>query len=466
MLNIKLSLTLVWFIKWRRMIFKSSINRLFNNREFKLYAKNTIWMFLEQILRMIAGLFVGIWVARYLGPSQFGIFSYALAFTAIFSGIAKLGLDGIVIRELVKYPEKKDIYLGTAFWLKVIGGIITFGVMIIATKLTSNDLITNVYILIIASGIIFQSFEVIDFYFQSKVLSKFVSICKMIQLLLSSILKIYLVLSGAGLLWFVLVSLFDQISLAISLWLAYRSQKIGSFFRSFDLITGVGLLKDSWPLILSSLMVMIYMRVDQVMIKEMLGEREVGLYSAALKLSEVWYFVPMIITSSLFPAILSAKKQSQDLYYMRLQQLYDMLTLMSISIAVSMTFLSDWIVSLLYGAQFDRAGSVLMIHIWSGVFVFLGVARSCWVLSENLQMYSFIYLLVGLVVNIICNFMFIPIYGINGAALATLLAQCFGTLVAPFFLKKMRISFYMMINSLNLFSSIIRFMELHHKKNE
>jgi O-antigen/teichoic acid export membrane protein len=407
-------------------------------------------MFCEQILRIIAGLFVGIWVARYLGPGQFGVFSYALAFTAIFGSIAKLGLDGIVVRDLVNEPEKRDVYLGTAFWLKLVGAFITLGVVAFATLFTSNDLTTNLYIFIIASGMIFQSFEVIDFYFQSKVLSRFVSLCKMTQLLLSSLLKVYFVLTGADLFWFVAVSLVDQATLAVTLYIAYRYQKIGSFYRYFDLMTAKILLKDSWPLILSGLVVMIYMRIDQVMIKEMLGEREVGLYSAAVRLSEAWYIVPMIITSSLFPSIVSAKKVSEELYYERLQRLYTFMVWMAIGIALPMTFLSDWIVTLLYGNAYREAGQVLLIHIWAGVFVSLGVASGKWFLSENLQSLAFYRTFSGAIINIILNFVLIPIYGLIGAAIATVIAQTMAAFVFDIISKKTRMVFFMKLNTLNI----------------
>jgi Polysaccharide biosynthesis protein. len=179
------------------MLGKSVENLLLKSREFlshpgvRRYGSNTAWMFAEQILRMVAGFLVGVWVARYLGPEKFGLFSYALAFVAIFQGIAKLGLDGILVRDLVREPEKATVYLGTAFWLKLFGAVVTLLFIGLAIQFTGNDATANLYILIIASGLIFQSFEVIDFYFQSKVLAKFVSICKMVQLALSSLIKIF-----------------------------------------------------------------------------------------------------------------------------------------------------------------------------------------------------------------------------------------------------------------------------------
>ena len=407
-------------------------------------------MFAEQMLRMIAGLLVGIWVARYLGPEQFGVFSYAIAFASLFSSIAKLGLDGIVVRDLVREPEQRDSYLGTAFWLKLGGALIMLGAVALATQFTSSDRLTNLYILIIASGAIFQSFNVVNFYFQSQVLSKFVSICKMTQLLISSLLKLYFIFTGADLIWFVLVTLVDQLTLALSLYFAYRYQKLGGFYRYFDVTLAKQLLKDSWPLIFSGLVVMIYMRIDQIMIKEMLGEREVGLFSAAVRLSEVWYFIPMIITASLFPSIVNAKKRSEELYYTRLQRLYTIMVWLAIAIALPMTFLSDWLVTLLYGEAYREAGQVLMVHIWAGVFVFLGVASGSWLISENLQWIAFYRTFSGAIINIILNFVLIPIYGLIGAAIATVIAQTMAAFAFDILTKKTRMVFFMKLNTLNI----------------
>lgn len=141
-------------------VIKNAVDRLAAHSGIRRYFFNTAWTAAEQILRIVAGLLVGIWVTRYLGPEKFGNFSYALAFVAIFGGIAKLGLDGIVVRDLILEPSKRDIYLGTAFWLKVFSAIVTLSIITIATIFTSNNQLTNLYILIVASGIIFQSFEV------------------------------------------------------------------------------------------------------------------------------------------------------------------------------------------------------------------------------------------------------------------------------------------------------------------
>lgn len=412
------------------------------------YFKNTSWMMGEQFLRIIAGLFVGFWVARYLGPEQFGVFSYVLAFTAIFGGIAKLGLDGILVRELVSFPEKYTTYLGTAFWLKVIGTFIVMGLMAAIVPFTSNDSQTNLFIFIITAGLIFQSFEVVEFYFQSQVKAKVVSICKVVQLAMSSAIKIYLVITQAELIYFVLVTAFDALSLAVSYAIAYRLKKDHPpFYKHFEISIAKQLLKDSWPLIFSAIVVMIYMRIDQIIIKEMLGEYEVGIYSAAVRLSEGCYFIPMLITASLFPAILNGKKQSEELYKQRLQHLYTLMVWMAIGIALPMTFLSDWLIQLLFGNAYQEAGQVLVVHVWASIFVFLGVASGKWYIVENLQLLAFWRTFWGLIINIGLNFTLIPMIGLQGAAISTVISYTFAGFLFDYFSSKTREVFFMKLKS-------------------
>jgi len=436
----------------------------FKSESFKKYFKNTSWLFSEKILRMVVGLFVGVWVARYLGPERFGLLSYAMAFVGLFVSISTLGLDGIVIRELVKDENKRDKLIGTAFWLKLAGGFVVLLFLAAAVNLTSNDAYTNLLVFIIASATVFQSFNVIDLYFQAKVLSKYVVFANIISLAISSIVKIVLIIIEAPLIAFAWTILFDSLVLAIGLVYFYLQNHLSFKDWNIEKSTAINLLKDSWPLILSGMVVAFYMRIDQVMIKEMMGASAVGQYAAAVRLSEAWYFIPMVVTSSLFPAIINAKKQSEELYYTRLQKLYDFMVWMAVAIALPMTFLSDWVVKLLFGGEYIEAGSVLMIHVWTGLFVSLGVARGKWLLIENLQKYSIIYLGVGLISNVIANYYFIKIYGINGAAYATLLANGLGTIVTPFFIRKTRISFFMMIRSI-FFISFIKLL-LNGKKSE
>lgn len=439
------------------MLGKSVENLLLKSREFlshpgvRRYGSNTAWMFAEQILRMVAGFFVGVWVARYLGPEKFGLFSYALAFVAIFQGIAKLGLDGILVRDLVREPEKATVYLGTAFWLKLFGAVVTLLFIGLAIQFTGNDATTNLYILIIASGLIFQSFEVIDFYFQSKVLAKYVSICKMVQLALSSLIKIFLILIGADLIWFVMVSLIDMVTLAITLNIAYKYNKNPSFYKYFDVYVGKRLLKDSWPLILSSVAVMIQARVDQVILKEMFDEIELGYYSAALRIIEVFGFIPMILHTSLLPSIVNAKKDSEIKYFNRLSNYYRLMFILFIIVALPIFLFGKQIILFLYGQKYESAGILLSLMSIRLFLTNLGVARSSFITIEGLFHYSLLTSIIGAILNITFNYFLISQFKSIGAILAAYLSFLITTFVIDFFYQKTRYNTNIMFKSIFTF---------------
>ena len=205
--------------------------------------------------------------------------------------------------------------------------------------------------------------------------------------------------------------------------LFYLKNRLTPLSWTFDKNTAKSLLKESWPLILSGLVISLYMKVDQIMIMNMLGSIDVGEYAAAVRLSEIWYFIPVVISASLFPAILNSREISNKLYYSRIQKLYDLMVCLAFVISISMTFMADWIVNILYGQEYNQTNGVLIIHIWSAVFVFLGVASSKWFIAEGLQLLSFYRTLCGALLNICLNLFLIPLYGIYGAAIATLASQ-------------------------------------------
>lgn len=426
-----------------------------NNLGAMKYLKNTSWLLGEKILRMTLGLFVGIWVARYLGPEQFGLFSYAQSFVALFAAFATLGLNGIVTRELIKDETQRDKLLGTAFILKLIGAVLVLSLLAVAVFFQSNNHQTNTLIFIIASATVFQSFNVIDFYFQSKVLSKFVVFANSFTLLTSSIVKIILILSDAPLIAFAYTVLFDALILSSGFLFFYTKNVSSILTWVFNKNLVKALLKDSWPLILSGIVVSAYMKIDQLMINQILGSEKVGYYAAAVRLSEVWYFIPVAISSSLLPAIVNAKKTSENIYYTRLQSLFYLLTWLALGLAIPITFIGGWVVELLYGSEYGPSGSVLVIHIWAALFVFLGVGRSGWILNENLQIYSFAYLSLALIINVILNSYWIPLFGIVGAAYATVISQCLAVLVFPAVFNKTRVSSFMIMKSLLLFPSLL-----------
>jgi len=436
-------------------ILKDKIEKMKLSAGFKRYFANTGWLLFERILRLVIAFFVGVYVARYLGPANYGLLSYAGSFVALFSAIATLGLDNIVVRDLVKDERERDRLLGTTFALKFIGSILLLAILAIAVRFTNNDRFTNLLIFIIAIGTIFQSFNVIDFYFRAKVLSKYAVYARTISGISAAIIKLLLIYFGAGLIYFALVMLIENVILAIGLVTAYIKQKLSIFNWKIKFDLAKRLLRDSWPLILSGVAISIYMRIDQVMIKNMLDAKAVGNYAVAVRLSEVWYFIPMAITSSVFPAIINAKKVNEKLYYSRLQKLYDLMTWLAISIALPITLLANDIIRILFGTQYQAAAGALRINVWAGIFVFLGVASSQYLIAENYTKISFYRTFIGAVVNVILNIILIPKYGINGAAVATVVSQ-FTVAFMIVFISKTRSNSVLMCKSFLLTNSIKR----------
>ncbi len=398
--------------------------------EGRLYLQNVVsntgWLFAEKMVRMGVGLFVGVWVARFLGPEQFGYLSYALAFVSLFSAIAGLGLDGIVVRELVRDPARKDEILGTAFVLKFLSGMLTFLTVLATIRLLRpTDSLTCWLVGISAGGMIFNAFDTIDFWFQSQVQSKYSVYAKSSAFLLISAVKVSLILTKAPLIAFAGAGFAEIVIGSFGMVMTYRVSGRHIYSWRSNVTVARRLLKDSWPLIFSGVAIMVYMRIDQVMIGEMVGSEEVGIYSVAVQLVEVWYFIPGIIVSSVFPSIVEAKEMNDSIYYERLQKLYNFLAFMGYAVAIPVTFLAGWVIKILYGVAYSAAGPMLAVLIWSILFTSLGVARSAFLTTMNWTRFHLLTVTLGCVVNVVLNYVLIPRYGGMGAVIASCIAYWF-----------------------------------------
>ncbi|RLA45988.1 MAG: flippase [Gammaproteobacteria bacterium] len=418
---------------------------------------NIGWLFIDRFLRMGVGLLVGVWVARYLGPAQYGLLNYALAFVALFGAIATLGLKDIVVRDLVRQPATGGVTLGTAFVLRLIGGFGAF-VLIVSTMawLRPGDVVTKTMVAILGFSLVFKASEVISYWFESQVQSKYVVWITNSVFFLVAGIKVMLILNEAPLIVFVWLVLFEAILAAVAMIAGYMLYEGSLRIWSFQARRATALIRDSWPLILSGIAVMIYMRIDQIMLGDFLGSEAVGVYSAALRISEVWFFVPLVVVSSVFPSVVNAKKRSDAIYYKRLQKLYDLLVFSAVAIALPVSLSSGWIVQLLYGEAFIGASLILSIHVWGACFVFLGVASGNWLLLENLQKHAFYRTGLGALVNIVLNIFLIPEYGGVGAATATIFSQVVAAYIYDVFNVETRKSFWLKTRSLLPFTRAMR----------
>jgi O-antigen/teichoic acid export membrane protein len=400
----------------------------FEQAAFQKYVKNTGWLLVGKLLSLV----VGFIIARYLGPYAFGDLSFADAFAALFAAVGTLGLDSFIIREIIQHPDKRDEILGTSLVMRLAANAVLIPLAIL-TYLAFRQLSTNetevslaLLIALCSSAALFKSFNIIDSYFQSQVASKYVVQVQNVCLVLSTGVKIALIYNHASVLYFAGALVFDSAILALGLLFIFKRKQLHLHTWTFNWARAKSLIQQSWPLILTAVMISIYMKIDQVMLKSA-GSKIVGIYSAAARISESWYFIPVAIVTSVFPAIIHARKTDIERYHKRLQNLYDLLVVISLPVAILVSIFADQIIHLLYGNPYQGAGILLSIHIWSGIFVFLGSASSQFLLAEGFTLISFSRTAFGALVNVLLNLWLIPIYGALGASIATLIAYASAT---------------------------------------
>lgn len=426
------------------------------SESFKKYFVNTTWFAVERLIGMTATLVVGLYIARYLGPERFGQFCFALSFVALFSFVANLGLDQIAVREFVEGVYPKRIILGTIFFLRISGAVLILILFAVFLGVIIDNRINRLLIWIISASFIFDSFNIIDLYFQSQVLAKYAALANVVRSILSSTIKVLLVINGAGLIWFAVAVCFDSIILAAILYLMlWLHDKKLSLKWSISLKLSQDLLIEAWPLAISGLVATLYMKIDQVMLMKMTDSATVGLYGAAARISEAWYFIPTIMLKSLFPAIINLKKNCQNIYKVRLQQLHDMLSLIAIIISLVVLLYSNQIIFLLFGEKYLGSAAILSVHIWAGLMVFPGNIRAHLVVIENRQIVALIFRSIGAVLNIILNYIFIPKYGAIGAAWATLASFAIPVVIVSFFDHVIRMTVLMTLKSYFLLFRLI-----------
>ncbi|HOP40647.1 MAG TPA: flippase [Geobacteraceae bacterium] len=411
---------------WIRILPKRIRNRIEQRRNLQKIISNTGWLFADKIIRMGCGLVIGVWVARYLGPTQFGLLNFAGSFVTLFSAIALLGLEGIIVRELVKNPPATAEILGTTCFLRLTAGSVAYA-MALGTifVIRPAETISHALVAIGGMGLLLQAFDTIDLWYKTRVSSKFVVLAKNGAFLVSVLAKVFLILFNASLIAFAWANLAEIVLGAIGLALVYRMTGQHIAHWRIDTILIKKLLKEGLPLVLSGIAFMVYLRVDQVMLGQMAGDREVGIYSAAVRVAEIWYFIPTAIISSVFPDIIHAREISKELFLAKLQKLYNLLAFMGYAVAVPTTFLAGWVINLLFGPSFAAAAPTLAVLVWAGVFANLGVARNAYLLATNRSRILLFAVLAGAVSNVLLNLLLIPAFGSMGAAIASCLSYWF-----------------------------------------
>jgi len=396
--------------------------------------KNVGWLFFDKFFRLGVGLFVGIWVARYLGPGNFGLWNYSIAVVAILSAFSTLGLDQVLVKNLVEDQSNEDKLMGTAFFLRFFGALLAVAISCTYIYVQNKPFLLLITFLT-GLNLVFQSFDVIDLKLQSVLKSRVSVIIKNSAFTITSILKLAVIIEKGSLIAFVIISFIEVMLGALGLILSYNLSKVLKWHINGDYARK--LLRECWPLILSGIIIMLYVRLDQVMIGNMLNTTSVGLYSVSVKFSELWYFIPTAFVGSFFPKLIQVR--GDKVRYEKLcLKLLKTLFIISFFIAIAVSLFAQKLIGSLYGPSFIASAFALKISIWTAIFVFWGVSAGNMLVIENLNKHNLYKSLQGLLLNIVLNLILIPRLGINGAAIATLISQFYASYFYYLFPKATR----------------------------
>lgn len=407
---------------------------------------NVAWIIGGKIVQSLITLVIGALTARYLGTIGLGSINYIYSFIALFMSVATLGLDNITIKAIIDDRENVGQTLGTIIGMKLMAATISAVCIDIIVYFT-NPGDTTIFICAVLQSalLIFQAFESINYWYQSLLKSKVTVIVTLCSFILTNIYKIVLLVLGKSIIWFSFSYTLDYIIMAILLITVYIVNKNQKF--SFSFKKAKKLFKQSYSFIFSGVCVALYGQVDKIMIKEILDVSQVGLYQPALSIANMWVFVLSAIIASASPIIMETKKINQIDYEKKMSQLYSAIIWIGIAASIVISLLAKYIVLLLYGNEFLQAQEPLRIVVWYTIFAYLGVAQNIWLICENKQKYVPLLAGLGAVTNIILNYFLIPVWGINGAAIASLASQIMANFIASSIFKPTRHNTYLMLRA-------------------
>lgn len=412
--------------------------------------KNFGWMSFDKVVRLGLGLFLGVWIARYLGPDQFGVLNFAIAFVGLFAALPVLGLPSLLVKEYIASPDDVRLTMGTSFVMQLAAGILTAILAIAVISLSRpDDSEVHLLVVILSSLLPLRAMASLEAYYESTMQAKVTVRCQLIGFVVFAGVKVLLLISKAPLMAFAVVITAEASLFSVCL--------LGTFLRDvlpvrqwrFSFAKAKALLRSSVFLMLSGVAVTIYLRVDQVMLGEMVDASAVGVYSAAVRLSEIWYLIPTMVVASVAPNLFKSRNRSESEFIGKFQGLFNALCVFSILVAGAMSLFASPIIAILFGEDFVDAGPILAVHIWALPFVAFGVASSSWFVAQNRQDLAFRRTLLGLVTNVILNLILIPPFAGLGAAIATLISYAVSGLIADAFSKVTRSMFLMKVKSFN-----------------
>lgn len=410
--------------------------------------RNASWIIVCKIVRAILSLVITMLTARYFGPSNFGIINYAAAVVAFAEPVMQLGLNNTLVRELINAPQDEGKILGTSMFMSFLSAIACiFGVFMFASIADTGSTESIIVCVLYSTCLLFQAVELIQYWFWSKYLSKYTSITSLAAYFVVSIYKFFLLATHKSIYWFAISNAFDFLIIAIVLILLYK--KLGGLRLEISLPLGKQMLSRSHYYIFSTLMVTIFAQTDKVMIKLMIGEAANGYYSAAVSAANMTGFVFAAIIDSMRTAVLEAHKENKQVFENRMTMLYSVIIYFSLLQSLLMTVFSGLIIKIIYGAEYLTAVSSLRIIVWYTTFAYLGAVRNIWILAEEKQKYLWVINMSGALGNVILNSILIPIIGIEGAAVASLITQFFTNVIMGYIIRPITPNNRLMIKGIN-----------------
>ena len=410
-------------------------------------ARNASWIIISKLLQSALSFVVGLLTARYLGPSNYGLINYAISVVTFVLPIVQLGFNNVLVHELTNSPEKEGELLGTSITLSFLSAVFCMIGVISFVVVTDGGNKEMVWVVAIYSiNLILQVFDLLQYWFQAKLMSKYCSITSLVAYIAVTCYKVFLLITSKNVYWFVMSYAIDYFIIAVMLLVIYR--KLGGQKLAVDIKLGKQLFSKSRHYIVPGLMVAIFSQTDKIMLNNMLGQTATGYYSAAVTVAMIPAFVYSAIIDSYRPVIFS-NQSNQEWFEQSLRQLYSIVIYISLAQSVVMTVFAELIVGILYGAEFHEAVGALRIIVWFVTFSYFGSVRNIWMLAKDQQKYLWIINASGAALNVVLNILLIPVSGIIGAAIASLATQMFSNFVLSFIIAPLRENNKILLSSLN-----------------
>ena len=417
----------------------------------KSYIKNSFWLLLSNIIKSVGGLTIGVWVANHLGKSDYGMISYAVAYFGAFTFLVEIGLQNILVKEIINNPNDEDIYINSSILLKLFGSLIAIITSSIVAYFTVDDPLTFKMILVMGINYLFLSVSSVDAYFKAHVISKYRVIATSLAYFANLAVKVYLILNNSSTFYFIFSYSIDFLLAGVFRLVVYKVKKKNLKY-TFSTKVAKQLLAASWTIGLAAFLSRFLSRIDRIMIGNMLTDADVGLYSVSTDLANPLKQFAAIITASMVPYLISLKKEKPDIYLKRIGQILNLFTWSLILFCGSLVLMSEFIYSTVYSEEYLFAAIPFSINAWNLLFVFQVAIINIWLINENLQKYQLITTIIAVIINLIGNYLLIQIMGIVGAAISTVLSRLLTVWILPLFIKELRGITMITLKSLNPFS--------------